>query len=208
MESSREKTDTKRRILGLIIDSEANTVEILSNELKLNPSVVRRHLEDMAMTGLVSFQYEKILKGRPKKIYAITTKGRDELYGKYDVILELLVRTILKSEGADEAKRIFVESARALARESGIEGKTGDEIMKFLEGMGFEPERQPAGNGELLISHNCPMIQISMKYPELACDTFHTDFLKMMTGKPNILLTQAISRGATKCIHEIHNSRA
>jgi predicted ArsR family transcriptional regulator len=204
-ESSKENSDSKRRILRSIILSGAGTVEILSRELKINPSVIRRHLDDLVMTGLVNFRFEKISKGRPRKIYSITTRGRDELYGKYDVILELLVRTILQSRGIEEAKRIFVESARAFARESGIEGNNDDEIMRFLEGMGFEPERQSSEEGELLISHNCPIIQISMKYPELACDTFHTDFVRMMTGKPNILLTQAISRGATKCIHDIRN---
>jgi predicted ArsR family transcriptional regulator len=83
-------------------------------------------------------------------------------------------------------------------------GKDGGSMIELLREMGFEPEVRKEKEIQLVVSKNCPILQVSMKYPELVCDTFHTIFLKRLEGDPDVVLRQAISRGAKQCIHEVH----
>ena len=201
-----ENAGTKGEILKLMIRSGDDTVEVLSNKLSLNPSVIRRHLEDLVSGGLVDSHYEKVARGRPRKTYSVSFKGRDSLFGKYDVFLDLMTSTMLQSRGKKVAEQIFAEAASKLVLDSGLAGKDGPDLIRFLTKMGFEPEEVKEGKTEFVISHNCPIVQISRKYPELACDVFHTDFLKVVKDNQKVILKQAISRGAKNCIHEIREA--
>ncbi|MDA4131007.1 MAG: hypothetical protein OK457_09570, partial [Thaumarchaeota archaeon] len=151
----------------------------------------------------VSATFEKAPKGRPHKLFSISVRGRDALFGKYDLILDLMADTVIKFQGRESAISLFTSMAENIATANSSVHGNGDSDIELLRSLGFEPERRTEGPVQLFISKNCPILQMSKKYPELTCDTFHTAFLKRLERVESIRLRQTISRGADECIHEM-----
>jgi predicted ArsR family transcriptional regulator len=192
--------DTKYEILLLLLDGE-NTGEGLTKPLRMNLSVVRRHLDDMAANKLVESSLRRGGKGRPRKYYRLTNEGRTAISAKYDVVADLLTVAITKDIGPEQAKVLFASAGRVLAAGAGKK-ENANLLLPVLKDFGFQPLLRKEGDKQLIISRNCPIIKLAQKYPELTCDKFHTIFLREVLNVPGITLKQAIARGAAECIHE------
>lgn len=199
MNSQASLGDTKQRILLLLLDG-ATTAEELASKLTMNLSVVRRHLEDLASQNLVESNFRRKGKGRPSKYYSISVEGRGMISSKYDLVGELLTMAIAKDEGKSKSKELYESAGRILAATT-RELKDSDSLLAALSDFGFQPQLRKEGKSELIISKNCPILKLAKKYPELTCDAFHTAFLRGALNKPEIVLRQAIARGAAECIH-------
>ncbi len=193
--------ETKRRILVLLLDGET-TAEALSSKVSMNLSVVRRHLEDMVAQGLVGSSFKRGGRGRPSKVYAVTSQGRTAVSSRYDLVAELLTMVVEKDSGEEQARRYYAMAGRMLAGGSGKSQKPSD-LLPLLSNYGFQPELRVEGGKQFCISKNCPILKLAQAYPELTCDTFHTVFLREALGNQKIVLRQAIARGATECKHEL-----
>jgi DeoR family suf operon transcriptional repressor len=192
--------DTKYEILLLLLDGES-TGEGLTRRMKMNLSVVRRHLDDMGANKLVESSFKREGKGRPRKYYRLTAEGRTAISAKYEVVADLLTVAITKDMGPGKAKDLFGSAGRVLAVGAGKKENTNS-LLPVLKDFGFQPLLRKEGDKQLIISRNCPIIKLAQKYPELTCDNFHTVFLREVLNKPGVTLRQAIARGATECIHE------
>jgi predicted ArsR family transcriptional regulator len=191
--------ETKQRLLLQLLDG-PTTAERLASKLAMNLSVIRRHLEDMASQGLVESTFNRTGRGRPGKYYSISVDGRGRISSKYDLVAELLTMAIDKDEGRPKTRELYESAGLVLAATVG-EPKGPETLGAALDEFGFEPQMRKEGKSDLVISRNCPIIKLSMKYPELVCDAFHTAFLRAALNKPDVVLRQAIARGATECIH-------
>ena len=65
-------TGTRREILEHLLSSDANAVT-LANQLGINISAIRSHLDVLEVAGLVSSRREPATRGRPKRLYTLTT---------------------------------------------------------------------------------------------------------------------------------------
>jgi predicted ArsR family transcriptional regulator len=191
--------ETKQRLLLQLLDG-PTTAEKLASKLAMNLSVIRRHLEDMTSQGLVESTFNRTGRGRPGKCYSISVDGRGRISSKYDLVAELLTMAIDKEEGRPKTRELYESAGLVLAATVG-EPKGPETLGAALDEFGFEPQMRKEGKSDLVISRNCPIIKLSMKYPELVCDAFHTAFLRAALNKPDVVLRQAIARGATECIH-------
>jgi predicted ArsR family transcriptional regulator len=191
---------TKYSILILLLGGET-TADDVASRLGLNLSVVRRHLEDMVTDKLVGASFRIKGSGRPSKHYSITLDGRGRISAKYDLILDILTMAMMESIGAEKTKAIFASAARILTENVGRRENINS-VLPILSDLGFEPQLRKEGREDLIISKNCPFAKLAMEYPELACDTLHTIFLREVLDRPGITLRQTIARGAMECIHE------
>ncbi len=192
---------TKLAILRLLLRGDATTAE-LTSATGLHPTVVRRHLRELNLAGLTDSQPIATPRGRPLIRYRITLSGREVFYARYDVVLDILARTLASRERGPTAVEIFQEAGRNLARGSGAPKPIREVVEQFQE-IGFEPELKRIGGRRVLLSHNCPILRVAKKYPELTCDAFHCTLLGEMLGTAPLPLRQAISRGAEYCVHEL-----
>ena len=193
--------ETKQRILVLLLDGETTT-EALAGKLKINLSVVRRHLEEMVAQSLVTSSFKRAGRGRPTRVYSISLEGRTAVSSRYDLVADLLTMAAEKNIGPEKSKQLYVDAGRLLA-EGTHRPATAEKLLPALSDFGFQPELRNEGRRQLLISKNCPIIKLAQKHPTLTCDTFHTIFLREALGKQRIELRQAIARGASECIHEL-----
>ncbi len=191
--------ETKQRILLLLLDG-ATTAEDLASKLDMNLSVARRHLEDLVSQNLAESAFKRKGKGRPSKYYSISIEGRDTISSRYDLVAELLTMGIEKDEGKSKSKELYESAGQILAATVG-ELKDPKSLLTVLSDFGFQPQLRKEGKSELIISKNCPILKLAKKYPELTCDAFHTAFLHGTLKNPEIILRQAIARGAAECIH-------
>ncbi|MDE1853452.1 MAG: ArsR family transcriptional regulator [Thaumarchaeota archaeon] len=192
--------ETKQRILVILLDGET-TAETLASKLSMNLSVARRHLEDMAAQNLVTSYFKKSGRGRPGKLYSVSPDGRARISSKYDLVAELLTMAIEKDLGPEKTKRLYDSAGHVLANSVGrVPGV--DALLPALTEFGFQPEARKEGDGQLIISKNCPILKLAKKYPTLTCDTFHTVFLRQALKRPQVKLRQALARGAPECVHE------
>ncbi len=194
-------SDTKHSVLSLLLNDES-TAESLSDQMGLNPSVIRRHLDDLKAAGFVDSRFERRGAGRPRKMYAITTEGRDILDAKYDVFMGLFVESLVNEMGIGEAKRILRRAAEDFATSLGVP-QTLDSSVDTLNKLGFHCELRQKRESLSFVSKNCPIMKMSKKYPELMCDVFHTTFLGKLRSASQVNLLHSISRGAKECIHEV-----
>jgi predicted ArsR family transcriptional regulator len=191
--------NTKHRMLLLLLDGETST-DALASRLRMNPSVVRRHLDDLEASGLVSSSLVNVGRGRPSKRYSISYEGRDRISSKYDVIVDLLTTAMNEDMGSSASKKLYESAGQMLATDAG-KLEDSNSLLRTLDGLGFQPQLRRDGSKELIISRNCPILKLALKFPELTCDTFHTVFLRQLLGKPELLLWQTMARGAPECVH-------
>lgn len=199
MDAQTSLGETKQKILLLLLDG-ATTAEKLASQLDMNPSVIRRHLDDLSSKDMVESTFRRTGRGRPSKFYSISTEGRGKIASRYDLVADLLTMAIDKDEGRPRSRELYESAGQVLAATIG-EPKGPESLGAALDEFGFQPQMRKEGKSEFVISRNCPILKLSKKYPELVCDGFHTAFLKDVLNKPNVVLRQAIARGAAECIH-------
>ncbi|HEV2138516.1 MAG TPA: ArsR family transcriptional regulator [Nitrososphaerales archaeon] len=191
--------ETKHRILLQLLEG-PSTAQNLASKLALNMSVIRRHLDDLASQDLVESTFKRAGRGRPSKHYSISVEGRGKISSRYDLVAEFLTMAIENDEGKPKSRELYESAGQILAGTVG-QPKGPETLRVALDEFGFEPQMRKEGKIELVISRNCPILKLSKKYPELVCEAFHTAFLSEALKKPNVVLRQAIARGATECIH-------
>jgi len=177
-------------ILNLLIERDF-TAEELAKVLKLNVNGVRRHLENMVISNLVSSFFERKGRGRPKKVYSITLIGRELLYSKYDFFLESLVKILIREEGLDKVRRIFKLIGESMSNK--------EDKIKFLTDLGFKPFETK----DTLVSLNCPLLRLAKAYPELVCEAFHGSLLRKLYEAKEVRLIETMAKGAKECKHQI-----
>lgn len=192
-------SSSKRTVLVQLVRGPA-TIATLARRLDLHSTVVRRHLDDLVRDGSVERAPRRAKgRGRPRYVYQLAVRGRDSIASRYDVVLRLLTQVVLSEEGREETKRLFRLTARSLAHSLGGPGPERWGLQCLAE-LGFHPELRAGGE---VRSWNCPILQLAKDHPELACETFHSEFLRELWGTRKVRLKQTIARGATVCLHEL-----
>ena len=104
---------THDRVARTILERGPLTAAELAELLHLTPAAVRRHLDSLLSQGLVEARDQRIRgargRGRPAKVFAVTSRGRDEFDQAYDD-LALQALRFMADAGGDEAVASFARS--------------------------------------------------------------------------------------------------
>ncbi|MHA6763458.1 helix-turn-helix transcriptional regulator [Streptacidiphilus sp. PAMC 29251] len=172
---------SRDRVARSILDHGPSSAADLAERLCLTQAAVRRHLDAMLASGLVTGREQKVYghrgRGRPAKVFLLTDSGRDAFYQAYDQLAADALRFLAESAGGGEAgQEALAAFARArLARDAeryrtalGDDGEaTPTELLAAaLTTDGYAATVRRAPLGEQLCQHHCPVAHIAEQFPQ------------------------------------------
>ena len=185
---------TRARVARLILENGPITAFALSSRLGLTPAAIRRHLDALLADQMIEARKARVYgsrgRGRPAKLFAITDAGRSAFEHAYDDLASSALRFLARTRGlaavADFAReqvadlewryRPVVEAAPADGRVQALaEALTAD-------GYAASADIAPAGGGEQLCQHHCPVAHVAAEFPQL-CEA-ETEAFGRLLGTP------------------------
>ncbi|MEY4348555.1 MAG: hypothetical protein RIS43_974 [Actinomycetota bacterium] len=205
------------RVAELLLQGGPATAVSLASTLGMTPTAIRKHLDQLEEAGYVSSHERAPFgptengprgRGRPARVFAITTAGREFFEQTYDSIAVNSVRFInekLGTEGVREFANNFVaESLSDLADRKG--SLTPQQLAQELADLGFSASLRPAPVGEAvqLCQHNCPISHVASEFPEF-CEA-ETEAIGEMLGV-HVTRISTIASGSAICTTHIPTTK-
>ena len=161
---------TRDKILGLLQQNGADTVEGLSNSLGLTSATVRRHLDILQRDRLITYQEVRKKTGRPEYSFSLTEEGHESFPKHYNELLTSLLGELeaLSQEdtkgrdGRQVLRAVFQRVSRKLvdAHQGRLTGKSSRErlstLVEVLKSRDFFPEVQQNDSSVTINLLNCP----------------------------------------------------
>jgi predicted ArsR family transcriptional regulator len=198
-----------------LLEGGPQTASALAERLGLTTTAVRRHLDALVESGDVesgeTAPYGPAAlrvtrgRGRPARVYALTTEGRETFAmapGSYDDLAVDALR-FLHDTGGQEAvdefarRRVAALEARAAERIGCPTGTaTPEELVEILteEGYAASLVETPGGPAVQLCQHACPMGHVAAEFPAL-CDAETEAFSRLLGTHVTRLATLAHGDG-------------
>ncbi len=165
---------TRQRILEILKDRDAATVEELAKQLELTPVTIRHHLDILRSEGLVQAPQVKRrdTPGRPQHVYGLTDAADAYfpknyagftnlmLYEMRDQVEPEKMRSILNGV----ATRMVTKAPPAPPNETFPQQM--ERVVKFLNTQGYDASWETAEGGCLLHARNCPYRDVTRENVE------------------------------------------
>ncbi len=204
---------TRGKVLDELADG-PKTARDLAKSLGIQESAARGHLDRLEERGWVvpSFRREGV--GRPRKRYALTALGQDQLPKKYDLMVDAIVDGLLQHEGEGYVSAVLAEAGERVAHqvaEGVVPGKTPEEkarhLVTLLNRLGFRSHIERTADGQCrVVRTNCVFRHSALAHPFLLCDVFDKHLTEALLGEVGIDLEDSIGRGGLRCSHLIQLS--
>jgi len=209
-------SSTRQRVASSILEYGPSTAAALAERLDLTAAAIRRHLDVLTERGLVEAREQRVYgsrgRGRPAKVFALTDAGRQEFYSAYDE-LAISVLDYLREHAGPEAVTAFAERRIADAEqryaqilaEAGPGTTPAAALAAALTADGYVAASRPAGSGEQLCQHHCPVAHVAERFPEL-CEAETKAFARLLGVHVQRLAT--IAHGDGVCTTHIPHAVA
>ncbi len=189
---------TRAQVARLILEFGPSTAATLGGRLGLTPAAIRRHLDNLLAEGLIETRtartYGNRGRGRPAKVFVITDAGRSAFEHAYDDLASSALRFLAETAGpeavAEFARRQLSDLERRYAP-AVAKGNLASRVEALAEALsadgyaasaGPAPAIGPAGGGEQLCQHHCPVAHVAAEFPEL-CEA-ETEAFSRLLGTP------------------------
>jgi predicted ArsR family transcriptional regulator len=185
---------TRARIARLILEHGPATAAGLSARLGLTPAAIRRHLDNLLADGMIEARqarhYGSRGRGRPARLFAIADPGRSTFEHAYDDLATSALRFLAETAGpgavAEFARRKIADLENRYR--PAVSSAPAAERVKVLadalsaDGYAASASAAPAGAGEQLCQHHCPVAHVAAEYPQL-CEA-ETEAFGRLLGTP------------------------
>jgi predicted ArsR family transcriptional regulator len=174
--------------------------------LGVDPSAVRRHLENLVSQGLVEWTDVREGPGRPKRFYKATAAGRELGPRNYPLLLALLMRKVSEGEGRRKVLRYLEAIAADLA---GPEARQKDAKLRLdlllakYNQLGFQAEVRQEDGETVLVQRNCPFLAAAAGDPQAFCQHFDEGLARAMLPGHDVTLRSSMATGDAVCCHVI-----
>lgn len=168
---------SRQRILEILKERGAATVDELSQELSLTTVTVRHHLDVLRSEGLVSDPEvrHRATPGRPQYSYALTSHAASVFPTNYaGLALEMINE--LKTHSSEQELAVLFEGVGRRILAGSPQPAPGeplefrlDQAVGFLNSHGYLARWEPEQEGYRLHTCNCPYIEVSGAHQELCC---------------------------------------
>jgi DeoR family transcriptional regulator, suf operon transcriptional repressor len=200
---------TRERILQSLLHHPRSTINVLADEIGINPISVRHHLTNLQAEGLISAAEERHGVGRPRLVYSLTEDGLERFPTRYLRLTTRLLSQMKEQLPQPMVSDMFKQVATSLAAEHeqqliglGIEERLN--VMKELLGEeGFVVEWEKKDQDYLIHEITCPYLQVGHVHPEV-CNVDQTLISKMLAVPANKI--QCILSGAAHCTYVVKTS--
>jgi len=215
--SSKSRLDILR-----LLYRKSMSVEEISEKMNLQPITIRHHLQSLVEAGFIEAVEERAGSvGRPKIFYKIVREPPLVSYPKrrYLVLSNFIINTMRFVLGENQAKKILKKAGFDMGSNTTKRLESEHEIREwtpktyeqffvkgYLEEMGAEPEIVESTENKILYRlHNCLFFELSVKMPDIMCDTLHENFheglTKAMGKEVTINRLTCMSKGDPYCEH-------
>jgi predicted ArsR family transcriptional regulator len=196
----------RARILGLLL-AQTRTAKETAESLKIQVSAARKHLERLRELGLVDEQFQKAEMGRPKKLYALTEKGKELFPRQYDLLLNETLAQLAKDKRPEFPESIMNQIADNIARKEapgqGTRGEKAEKLSRLLDGLGFQASLKKNQDTYVFTSSNCPLLKTAEAHQEIVCRGFHEQLIKKYLNATHVKRESWIIDGDPYCTHTI-----
>lgn len=199
--------DTRASILTQLLGGELSAID-LEDELGINESAIRRHLDTLEQMGYVEHYFKKAKKGRPKKLYRISSAGRNLFPKKTHVLFILLARRVKKEEGENTLENLLSKVAEDFAERLSPEKPSKDResllrgFVNSLEKFGFYPSLNGGGDTYYIKYRNCVFGDVREELCDQLCK-MHKQIVRNVLPRCELRLKKSIEKGDNQCVHEI-----
>jgi predicted ArsR family transcriptional regulator len=188
---------TRSRLVRSLLQDGPATAATLAGRLGLTSAAVRRHLDALAAEGVVVAGERAPYgpgprrgRGRPAKVYALTPTGRESFQSTYDDLATEALRYLARLGGqvavAEFARERVAEFEQRYADlvAHAAPGQEAAALAAALSADGYaaSAEPAPAGLGEQLCQHHCPVAHVAAEFPQL-CEA-ETEVFSRLLGRP------------------------
>jgi len=196
---------TRDKIVRILQQEGAATVDRLSKVLGLAPATIRRHLDILQRDRLVTFTQVRKTTGRPEYSFALTEIGHEALPKGYDVLLADLVEE-LGALGADEIGgrsgpelldlALIRMGTRVAAEYRNGNSDVARTLKTALEDRGFAAELERSEDGLHIRVTNCPFRSVARS--DKAVCTFGRSLISAIVGS-EVRQEAGIAQGGLHC---------
>ncbi|KQV62940.1 ArsR family transcriptional regulator [Nocardioides sp. Root122] len=174
---------TRERVARTILENGPSTAADLARRLDLTPAAVRRHLDHLALEGMVESREPKVYgtrgRGRPAKVFALTEAGRDSFDQQYDDLAVQAMRFLAETQGEEAVvefarRRVaFVERDYAAVMDLDPSLTPAEALAKVFTQNGYAAsvrDLAPVNGisvGEQLCQQHCPVSHVAHEFPQL-----------------------------------------
>ena len=178
-EHKQETVDSpaRDRVMSSILHNGPSTASELADRLGLTAAAVRRHLSALVSQGLVDSREKKVFgargRGRPSRVFFLTDHGRADYYTAYDDLAISALRQLADAAGPSaldavaKARVDDIESRYRALRQARPDEVPAQLLAEVLSADGYVATIQPAGAGQQICQHNCPVAEVAKVFPQL-----------------------------------------
>jgi DeoR family transcriptional regulator, suf operon transcriptional repressor len=165
--------NTREHVLKTLLTHERSTINELAKAVGINPISVRHHINKLEAEYLVASEEERHGVGRPRRVYYLTEKGREQFPTRYIQFTIRLLEQLKETMPTSMLNQLFSEMARDMASdyESALDGLSIEErldvVKELLTNEGFTVEWEKEANQYKIREINCPYYQVGITHPEV-----------------------------------------
>jgi DeoR family suf operon transcriptional repressor len=168
-----EARNTRERVLQTMLVRERCTINELAEAVDINPISVRHHIARLEAEALVNSEEERHGVGRPRRMYFLTEKGREQFPTRYIRLTLRLLEQLKESLPAPVVERLFTQIAVEMASgyRDEAEGLSVEQrlelVQRLLTSEGFSVEVEKKDDTYLIRESNCPYFHVGQNHPEV-----------------------------------------
>lgn len=203
------------KVAVVLLENGPMTASELSDRLELTGTAIRRHLDALIDAGMAEANETAPYgpskprgRGRPAKLFSLTSAGRSAFDHAYDDLAIAALRYLAESGGTDEVLSFARGRAGEMERRYRArvaQATTMEEkvalLAQALRDDGFAASTDTTGViGIQLCQHNCPIAHVAEQFPQL-CDA-ETEAFSRLIGT-HVARLATLSHGDGVCTTHI-----
>ncbi len=205
----RRMEGTRDRIVRILQQEGAATVDGLSKAIGLAPATIRRHLDILQRDRLVAYTQVRKATGRPEYSFSLTEIGHEALPKGYDVFLADLVGELgaLRADeiGGRSGRQLLNLALTRMAARVAAEYRDGSAdvvrtLQTVLEDRSFAPELERREDGLHIRVTNCPFRSVALSHKAVC--TFGKSLISAIVGS-EIRQEAGIAQGGQHCSYVV-----
>ncbi|MBS3816979.1 MAG: transcriptional regulator [Candidatus Thermoplasmatota archaeon] len=163
------RTEILKHLLGVDL-----TALDLKEKIGINENAIRKHLDKLENRGFIEHHFEKASRGRPKKYFELTKKGKD-LFPKHEImLLNALLEKVEEEKGEEELEYLFKKASEELQPFFKIDedlefDKKIEELAERFNEFNFFCTASKEDARYEMEYRNCVFSGVSEEYAEYAC---------------------------------------
>ena len=199
--------ESRRLILLALKENGGLTADTLAEKLNISAVAVRRHLDNLKMAGLVTYEEVRQAMGRPSFVYRLTAKANQIFPRSYEELAHDMLKTIQDIYGPEAVDAIFADRFKKIKEfyktqvsASTLVGRL-EQLVQLRQQDGYMADWAENEDGSYtLVEPNCPIQNVA----EGCCQACEQDlqlFVELLDA--NVEREDHLVQGDNACSYKV-----